>query len=245
MQKVRRQAFLRLPGGIALRPLVGRVVSGSMPPLIGVLSTVRSRYWFTIGRQGVFSLTGWAPQIHARFHVTGATQVPDGRPTPFAYGTITLCGPAFQQCSARSWFGNSLPLKAARPYNPTRTNPDGLGCSPFARRYSGNRFCFLFLQVLRCFSSLGWLGNPGIKACLAAPPGLSQPATPLLLAPRHPPRALSSLAASVPLSACQRIITAELSTASLCAGLTGEDGHPCGWLPATRRCLHGSQATSE
>ena len=155
MQKVRRQAFLRLPGGIALRPLVGRVVSGSMPPLIGVLSTVRSRYWFTIGRQGVFSLTGWAPQIHARFHVTGATQVPDGRPTPFAYGTITLYGPAFQQCSARSWFGNSLPLKAARPYNPTRTNPDGLGCSPFARRYSGNRFCFLFLQVLRCFSSLG------------------------------------------------------------------------------------------
>src|SRR5699024_11688646 len=25
----------------------------------------------------------------------------------------------------------------------------------FARRYFGNRFCFLFLQVLRCFSSLG------------------------------------------------------------------------------------------
>src|SRR5699024_12450050 len=25
----------------------------------------------------------------------------------------------------------------------------------FARRYSGNRFCFLFLQILRCFSSLG------------------------------------------------------------------------------------------
>jgi hypothetical protein len=30
----------------------------------------------------------------------------------------------------------------------------GLGCSRFARRYSGNRFFFLFLQVLRCFSSL-------------------------------------------------------------------------------------------
>src|SRR5690625_5231603 len=27
----------------------------------------------------------------------------------------------------------------------------------FARRYSGNRVCFLFLQVLRCFSSLGML----------------------------------------------------------------------------------------
>ena len=30
----------------------------------------------------------------------------------------------------------------------------GLGSFPFARRYSGNLFWFLFLQVLRCFSSL-------------------------------------------------------------------------------------------
>ena len=29
----------------------------------------------------------------------------------------------------------------------------GLGSSHFARRYSGNRFFFLFLRVLRCFSS--------------------------------------------------------------------------------------------
>ena len=32
-------------------------------------------------------------------------------------------------------------------------NPVGLGCSPFARHYWGNHFCFLFLRVLRCFSS--------------------------------------------------------------------------------------------
>ncbi len=31
----------------------------------------------------------------------------------------------------------------------------GLGFFPFARRYLGNRVFFLFLQVLRCFSSLG------------------------------------------------------------------------------------------
>ena len=31
----------------------------------------------------------------------------------------------------------------------------GLGSSPFARRYSGNRCFFLFLRVLRCFSSPG------------------------------------------------------------------------------------------
>ena len=31
----------------------------------------------------------------------------------------------------------------------------GLGSSPFARRYLGNRCFFLFLRVLRCFSSPG------------------------------------------------------------------------------------------
>ena len=33
----------------------------------------------------------------------------------------------------------------------------GLGCFLFARHYSGNHYCFLFHQVLRCFSSLGCL----------------------------------------------------------------------------------------
>src|SRR5690606_15045621 len=36
----------------------------------------------------------------------------------------------------------------------------GLGCFPFARRYSGNRGCFLFLRVLRCFSSPGCPHSP-------------------------------------------------------------------------------------
>ena len=31
----------------------------------------------------------------------------------------------------------------------------GLGSFPFARRYLGNHCCFLFLRVLRCFSSPG------------------------------------------------------------------------------------------
>src|SRR5215203_1539096 len=40
-------------------------------------------------------------------------------------------------------------------------------------------------------------GHPGINARLTAPPGISQSshALPRLLAPRHPPHALSSLAA--------------------------------------------------
>ena len=42
------------------------------PP--GVLFTFPSRYLFTIGRQGVLSLGGWAPRIHADLHVDRATR---------------------------------------------------------------------------------------------------------------------------------------------------------------------------
>ena len=38
-------------------------------PLTGVLFTFPSRYLFTIGCQGVFSLIQWSGQIHAEFHV--------------------------------------------------------------------------------------------------------------------------------------------------------------------------------
>jgi hypothetical protein len=73
----------------------------------------------------------------------------------------------------------------SRSHNPGRASTTGLACSPFAHRYSGNRGCFLFLRVLRCFSSPGWLplaritelalrwvapfGHPGITACVRLP----------------------------------------------------------------------------
>ena len=47
----------------------------------------------------------------------------------------------------------------------------GLGCSPSAHRYSGNRFCFLFLRLLRCFSSPGSLAPTYIfsRSCFRLP----------------------------------------------------------------------------
>ena len=39
-----------------------------------MLFTFPSRYWFTIGLYGVFSLTGWSRLIHAEFLVLRATQ---------------------------------------------------------------------------------------------------------------------------------------------------------------------------
>src|SRR3989449_8232134 len=59
---------------LSLRPLVStrfQVLFHSPP---GVLFTFPSRYWFTIGRQGVLSLRGWAPQIHTGFHGPRATR---------------------------------------------------------------------------------------------------------------------------------------------------------------------------
>ena len=44
-------------------------------------------------------------------------------------------------------------------YNPIAARHYGLGCSLFARHYWGNHYCFLFLSLLRCFSSGGWLSD--------------------------------------------------------------------------------------
>ena len=61
--------------------------------------------------------------------------------------------PSLVQFSAAS---SSLTLPSRCPTTPAN-KLTGLGCSPFAHHYLGNRFCFLFLQLLRCFSSLGSL----------------------------------------------------------------------------------------
>ena len=91
----------------------------------------------------------------------------------------------------------------------SRRNGVGLGCSPVARHYWGNHSCFLFLQVLRCFSSLR--SPPHLRMSGLQPDGLSHSeirgsraicTSPRLIAayhvlrrlrePRHPPCALDS-----------------------------------------------------
>ena len=42
-------------------------------PLSGVLFAFPSRYWFTIGRSGVFSLGGWSPHVQTGFLVPRPT----------------------------------------------------------------------------------------------------------------------------------------------------------------------------
>ena len=52
-------------------------------------------------------------------------------------------------------FRLSLSYIPAALQPPTSRNRQGLGYSHSARHYSGNHYCFLFLRVLRCFSSPG------------------------------------------------------------------------------------------
>ena len=74
MQKARCRAFpLR---GIALQLLANIRFQVYFTPLTGVLFTFPSRYWFTIGRQLVFSLGGWSLRIPTGFHVSRGTREP-------------------------------------------------------------------------------------------------------------------------------------------------------------------------
>ena len=55
-----------------------------------------------------------------------------------------------------------------RPYNPAAAwYRRGLGSSAFARHYLRNHFCFLFLRVMRCFSSPGWPLRTGAGGTVA------------------------------------------------------------------------------
>jgi hypothetical protein len=66
-----------------------------------VLFTCPSRYSFTIGHTGVFSLGGWSPRIHARSHVPGVTQeLHYLKCVVFAYRAFTVSGAPFQGTSA-------------------------------------------------------------------------------------------------------------------------------------------------
>ena len=62
----------------------------------------------------------------------------------------------------------SRPLLDGPTTPAARRHAPGLGSSAFARRYSRNHYYFLFLRVLRCFSSPRWLRH---CRCRVAPAG--------------------------------------------------------------------------
>jgi hypothetical protein len=63
-------------------------------PLSGVLFAFPSRYWFTIGQLGVFSLGGWSPHLQTGFHVSRPTHRTQ-RTAPFQIRGYHPLWPAF------------------------------------------------------------------------------------------------------------------------------------------------------
>ena len=61
-----------------------------------MLFTFPSRYWFTIGLTGVFSLAGWARRIHAGLLVSRATQEHSRHLKQQGKGAVTRYGRTFQ-----------------------------------------------------------------------------------------------------------------------------------------------------
>ena len=130
----------------------------------------------------------------------------------FVYAPVTLYGSTFQRIRLSTRLVTLL-LQTLQP--PKYRNTLGLGYSDFARHYYRNRGFFLFLQVLRWFTSLGSLvpayvfSGPFLRIAQEGfPIRRSSDITPVcgfpkliaachvlhrLSLPRHPPCALSSL----------------------------------------------------
>ena len=137
-------------------------------------------------------------------HYSGVTWLT----SDFVYGDFTLCVGPFQNPST---IVRDTVWRSATP----ECKHSGLASFPFARRYLGNRCFFLFLELLRCFSSprflltdygfiCGYLhitagGFPHSDICgssdICSSPQLFAACHVLLRlpVPRHPPYALYNL----------------------------------------------------
>ena len=100
-----------------------------------MLFTFPSQYLFTIGLSGVFSLGGWSPHIQTGFHVSRPTHLS----LMYAFH-IRGCHPLW-------------------PFFPKRSikHIKAFGLIRFRSPLLTESLRFLFLRVLRCFSSPGLL----------------------------------------------------------------------------------------
>ena len=201
LQKVRGRTFKVLPQLVN----TGFQVLFHSPP--GVLFTFPSQYYALSVTKEYLALGGGPPDF------------PQGS-TCLVVLWILL--PGRISCTGLSpslaGFPKTVPLAFVNDFlqsvTPACTHA-GLGSSHFARRYSGNRVFFLFLRVLRCFSSPGSLpyvmdwrmdhmrsshvGFPHSDICgskdICSSPQLfaAYHVFLRLLVPRHPPCALSCL----------------------------------------------------
>ena len=134
----------------------------------------------------------------------------------FDYGIATLCDRPFNvvrlhraRCVCRSADRRGSPTTPLHA-TPAGLHMSGLACSGFARHYLRNRCCFLFLWVLRCFTSPRSLYPPYIfrresPGRIATPGGVSPFGDPRIEVRLSTPRGLSQIATSFFGSRCQGI----------------------------------------
>ena len=94
-------------------------------PLTGVLFAFPSRYWFTIGRSGVFSLGGWSPHVQTRFLVP--------RPTRFHQVKVSDTGLSPTMATLSSVFSYLSPDLRANPRSLAAT--EGISVDFFSSGY--------------------------------------------------------------------------------------------------------------
>jgi hypothetical protein len=108
----------------------------------------------------------------------------------FVYRAITLCGGSFQSLRLSPDLVTLRVAPVSAPQPQARSLGPGLGCCPFARRYLGNRGCFLFPRGTEMFqfprfacrdlwirprtsghypTQVPPFGHPRIDACLRLP----------------------------------------------------------------------------
>ena len=105
---------------------------------------------YAIGRQVIFRLGWWSTLLPTGFHVSGSTLDTD-RFIMLSRTRLSLSLALLSRSILLTLFThNSV-------HNPKSPKTLGLASFPFARHYLGNRFYFLFLRLLRCFSSPGSL----------------------------------------------------------------------------------------
>jgi hypothetical protein len=121
----------------------------SFTPLDGVLFTVPSRYWFTIGRLQYLALGRGRPCFPPDVSCPAVlTFIAHSSPRVVAYGALTRSGRPFQDRSADPCGPSERSVALSRDHvlppedsADWLVRPQGLGSSRFARRYSGNPLC--------------------------------------------------------------------------------------------------------
>ena len=141
LQKVRGS-----PCGVPQLVNTGFQVLFHSPP--GVLFTFPSQYYSLSVTEEYLALRG-GPRSFTQSSTCFVLLWILPLPSEFVYGIFTLSDQISQNCSTF--------LRVTYAVLTPECTHSGLGSFPFARRYSGNRCFFLFLWLLRCFSSPGSL----------------------------------------------------------------------------------------